>query len=111
MFKSALFKVFIILMSVIFYAQACPQGDLNGDCCVDMLDLAIFAQQWLSPVCKEPGIVGHWLLDDASGSNAIDSSGYGYDGSLFGNPSWTNDVLRGCYCFGERTEAVAPKSI
>jgi beta-fructofuranosidase len=100
MFKSALFKVFIILMSVIFYAQACPQGDLNGDCCVDMLDLGILAQQWLSPGCNEPGIVGHWLLDDASGSNAIDSSGYGYDGSLFGNPSWTNDVLRGwCLSF------------
>jgi len=100
MFKSALFKVFIILMSVIFYAQACPQGDLNGDCCVDMLDLGILAQQWLSPGCNKPGIVGHWLLDDASGSTAIDSSGYGYDGSLFGNPSWTNDVLRGwCLSF------------
>ena len=31
---------------------ACPQGDLNDDCYVDIDDLEIFAQQWLNETCS-----------------------------------------------------------
>jgi hypothetical protein len=34
------------------------------------------------------GLVGHWKLDDASGSSAADSSGEGNTGTLEGDPTW-----------------------
>ncbi|MHC4700503.1 MAG: hypothetical protein ACYTFQ_07995, partial [Planctomycetota bacterium] len=33
-------------------------------------------------------LVGHWTLDDGSGSTATDSSGNGNDGILVDNPVW-----------------------
>ena len=34
--------------------QACPEGDLDGDCYVGLYDLAIFVSQWLDPAgCAE----------------------------------------------------------
>jgi hypothetical protein len=33
-------------------------------------------------------LVGHWTLDDGSGTTAIDSSGNGNDGILVDNPIW-----------------------
>ncbi|MBN1818718.1 MAG: hypothetical protein JW828_15255, partial [Sedimentisphaerales bacterium] len=42
----------------------CPVGDLDGDCRVDMADLLVFSEQWLSePDCVETGLVGRWKLD------------------------------------------------
>ena len=46
--------------------QACPIGDLSGDCWVNLQDLQIFAQQWLD----DPG--GSANLDDVNGVNAAD---------------------------------------
>ncbi|REJ68876.1 MAG: LamG domain-containing protein [Planctomycetota bacterium] len=34
------------------------------------------------------GLVGHWKLDESSGSTASDNSGNGNDGSLAGSPTW-----------------------
>jgi hypothetical protein len=33
-------------------------------------------------------LVAHWKFDDGSGGKARDSSGNGYDGTLFGDPQW-----------------------
>ncbi|MHC4500300.1 MAG: lamin tail domain-containing protein, partial [Planctomycetota bacterium] len=45
--------------------QACPIGDLSGNCTVDWQDMQLFAQQWLNPT----GIAD---LDDANGVNMVD---------------------------------------
>ena len=36
----------------------------------------------------DPDLVAHWQLDDGSGTIAIDSSGNGNDGTLYGDPQW-----------------------
>ena len=41
------------------------------------------------------GSVAHWKLD----GNATDSAG-GHDGTLSGNPQWTESVRGGALCFG-----------
>ncbi|MBW8016750.1 MAG: hypothetical protein FVQ82_11230 [Planctomycetes bacterium] len=45
--KSFLSFGIIILSALITCCFACPDGDLTGDCFVDIDDLAIIAQQWL----------------------------------------------------------------
>ena len=35
-------------------------------------------------------LVGHWMLDEGSGTTATDSSGYGNHGALQDNPDLTN---------------------
>jgi hypothetical protein len=37
-----------------------------------------------------PGPVGYWKLDENTGTNAYDSSGNGYTGTLNNSPSWTS---------------------
>jgi len=46
--------------------HACPIGDLNGDCTVNLQDLQVFAEQWLD----DPG--GSANLDDVNGVNMFD---------------------------------------
>ncbi|MHC4676408.1 MAG: lamin tail domain-containing protein, partial [Planctomycetota bacterium] len=46
--------------------QACPIGDLSGNCIVGLEDLQIFAEQWLD----DPG--GSANLDDVNGVNVFD---------------------------------------
>jgi hypothetical protein len=41
-------------------------------------------------VCAD--LVGHWTLDDGSGTVAADSSGNGNDGTIVGNPTWIAGV-------------------
>ncbi|HUV65596.1 MAG TPA: LamG domain-containing protein, partial [Sedimentisphaerales bacterium] len=38
------------------------------------------------------GLVGHWKLDEGSGTTAADSSGNGNDGTIFNNPTWISGV-------------------
>ena len=57
---------------------------------VDHSDLAVLHSHWLTQI--EPGalgLIGHWRLDDGSGSVAADSSLHGNDGDLYGEASWT----------------------
>jgi hypothetical protein len=39
------------------------------------------------------GLVGHWKLDEFSGTTAADSSGLGRNGSVVGTPTWTTGKL------------------
>ncbi len=42
----------------------------------------------------------HWAFDDGSGTNAVDTSGSGRDGTLIGNPAWvTNGAIAGALSF------------
>ena len=45
------------------------------------------------------GLVGHWKLDDQTGTTAIDSSGYGNTGQLINGPLWTNGNIDGALSF------------
>jgi len=56
----------------------------------------------LSPY-QDTGLVGYWKFDDASGTTAIDSSGYNNTGTLTNGPLWktSSDCKRGgCLYFG-----------
>ena len=44
-------------------------------------------------------LVGHWKLDEGSGTTARDSSGNGYDGTLQGGPQWVAGVIGGALKF------------
>ena len=46
-----------------------------------------------------PTLVGHWKLDDATGTTAIDSSLRGNHGTLTGGPDWTSGYLAGALAF------------
>ncbi len=56
-------------------------GDVDGDDDVDVDDLSIFVQDWVSNLPIE-GAVAYWRLDEKTGAAASDSSGNGYDGTL-----------------------------
>jgi len=38
------------------------------------------------------GLLGYWELDEDAGTNAVDSSGYGYDGTLYNSPTWSTNT-------------------
>lgn len=51
-------------------------------------------QGTLAWAASDDGLVGHWKLDETSGTVALDSSGEGNDGSLVGSPTWVADTPR-----------------
>lgn len=44
-------------------------------------------------------LIGHWQLNDGSGSTASDVSGNGLDGTINGDPSWVASNLGGALAF------------
>jgi hypothetical protein len=44
-------------------------------------------------------LVGHWTFDDGAGTVALDSSGYGNDGILMGDPQWAAGIIGGALDF------------
>ena len=56
-------------------------------------------------------LIGWWKLDDASGSMAVDSSTYGNDGTLQGNPQWVAGVIGGALELDGDDDFVAIDSI
>ncbi len=48
---------------------------------------------------QDPNLVAHWKLDDGSGTIAYDSSMYGNDGTIYGDPNWTTGFLNGALEF------------
>lgn len=38
------------------------------------------------------GLVGYWNFDEGSGTVAHDTSGFGNDGTIYGNPTWTTGI-------------------
>ncbi|MGD8787010.1 MAG: hypothetical protein PVJ60_06270, partial [Phycisphaerales bacterium] len=50
-------------------------------------------------IAQDPDLVGHWKLDDGSGTVAVDSSGNGNDGTLQGDPQWVTGQIDGALEF------------
>lgn len=53
----------------------------------------------LSPITNTSGLVGYWKFDEASGINALDSSGNGNTGTLTNGPVWTAGKIGGALMF------------
>ena len=53
----------------------------------------------------EFGLVGHWTLDDGSGTTAADSSGNGHDGTLL-DGTWTNGKISGALDFDGTNDGI-----
>lgn len=51
-------------------------------------------------------LVGHWKLDDGSGTNANDSSASNRDGTLINTPSWTTGQLGGAVDFNGSSQYI-----
>jgi hypothetical protein len=47
----------------------------------------------------DPGLVGWWGLDDGSGTTAVDSSGFGRDGTMVGGAVWVSGRVGGGLSF------------
>lgn len=77
----------IVCISAIAWAE-CPLADLSGDCIVDMDDLVILSEVWLStelPIHAD--LVCRWKLDETEGETAADEVGSN-TGQLYGDPQW-----------------------
>jgi hypothetical protein len=68
------------------WGQAEPSVDITGDGCVDQKDLEILMSCWGQEM-KDPTLIGHWRLDEASGMVAADSARMNA-GTLLGQPLW-----------------------
>lgn len=42
---------------------------------------------------KGAKLISHWAFDEGIGTTAIDSSGNGHDGTIYGDPSWSENIL------------------
>ncbi|MHC4727062.1 MAG: CotH kinase family protein, partial [Planctomycetota bacterium] len=83
----------ILSLSLIGSAWAiCPSGDLNGDCYVDMLDIQIFAEQWLEPsdLSSEPNYAD---FDGVNGVNMSDFVLLTENWHQSGNPLVINEFM------------------
>jgi hypothetical protein len=58
----------------------------RGDGIVDLQDLEGLMHYWGQELA-EPGLAGHWKLDETEGATAADSAGVNH-GTLAGNPLW-----------------------
>ena len=52
-----------------------------------------------TPLAMLEGLVGHWSLDDGTGTTALDSSGQKNHGTLSNAPAWTSGKLGGALSF------------
>jgi hypothetical protein len=78
--------------------------------------LRLLAVEYETEYLKEPGereeneensgLVGHWTLDDGSGSRAADASASGHPGALLGSPDWVASQRGGALDFSQRGDAV-----
>jgi len=50
---------------------------------------------WSFKTRDDPSLIGWWKFDEGQGRIAFDSSGYGNDGILGGNPQWVGGVIDG----------------
>ena len=90
-----------------------PPSDLNHDCSVNQLDLGLLAGQWLDSLgdnLPSANLVGHWKLDESSGTTATDATG-SHNGTLTNFPGddsqWTTGRLGGALRFDGVDDYVA----
>ncbi len=63
-----------------------------------ILSIMVFCQPLYSQSVTD-GLVAHWTLNDASGNTVGDSSGNGHEGTLVGDPQWTDGYFDGALEF------------
>jgi len=68
--------------------------------------LICLAQMLLGAGSVSAELVAHWRLDETSGTTAHDSSGYGNDGALNGNPQWEAGMIGGALHFDGSSDYV-----
>ena len=72
-------------------SAACPVGDLNGDCQVDLQDLALFAGQWLeTPNCAGLPCAD---LDGSDGVNLADLAVFSQNWGMKSYPILINEYM------------------
>jgi len=61
------------------------------------LILSLVVALLLGPIAGSASakLVGHWRMDEGAGTVAYDTSGYGNNGNLRGDPAWTTGALGG----------------
>ncbi|HPM82911.1 MAG TPA: discoidin domain-containing protein [Candidatus Anammoximicrobium sp.] len=65
---------------------------------------AMFCILCLGPVWSASGdLVGWWTFDETAGNVAADSSGYGNNGTVVGNPQWVPGKIDGAFQFDGNT--------
>ncbi len=68
--------------------------------CTGLLGLPILTQ------AVTDGLVAYWAFDEESGTTASDSSGNGHDGTLMGDPQWTDGYFGGGLEFDQAGDEV-----
>ena len=73
------------------------------------LILAVLVVQPVLAQSVKDGLVAYWAFNDEDGDIASDSSGNGHDGTLEGDPEWTDGIFGGALEFdGDGDEVVVP---
>ena len=68
--------------------------------CVGLLGLPILTH------AVTDALVAHWAFDDATGDIVSDSSGNGHEGTLIGDPQWTEGYFGGALEFDQEQDQV-----
>ena len=63
------------------------------------LTLALAGGAYASNPNADPNLMGWWKLDDGTGTTAVDSSGNGNNGTLYGGPQWVPGIMGGALEF------------
>jgi len=90
MFKFVKISLLLLILTTIFSSQAraeCPPGDLDDNCRVNLEDLRIFAEQWLSKESTQAN------LDGIGGINAYDYALLAKDWLKRGIPLRINEFM------------------
>ncbi len=70
-----------------------PVGDFDDDCDVDHDDLDAMATDWLITDYTADPLIAWYKFDEGAGMTAVDSSTYGNDGNIVGDPSWVTGYI------------------
>lgn len=62
---------------------------------INLIILAFFLISSVSALNIDENTVALWKLDESSGINVIDLTGYGNDGTIIGGATWTTDSVSG----------------
>jgi hypothetical protein len=79
--------------------------DANDGTTIQIGDLWTFRTAPEIPI-SDPNLVAWWMLDDASGIGAFDSSGYGNHGTLYGGLTWGPGKLNGALSFNGEADSL-----
>ncbi len=93
-------------------AQAVMSGSLNNATSTKapwagrLVVLASNSNTYGVLMTPEPGLVGHWTMEEGSGTKVRDQSGWGNDGNTVGSPAWVTGAFGKAMFFNGSTDAV-----